>query len=247
MKIIVIIFVLSSNLIFSITFEEIDFFRSTINENSPSIIENGNNYCNDYFDSLSISINERYKNNFMCKFSKKRNRFYVYMLGVDKREANSLRDFCNEILESWPEIYDHMDEKFKSQKKGYLSGFYVDNFFNNKVLDFSNDIIEDQRKIDNAVNDFIIENRFNFSQNNVENNSLVQKEINKINKIYKKILNRSITDLDVLVKNTLDNIVRYKIFVNDIKNFKSYSCNWYPGKGFVPYIKREKFNEFENI
>ena len=247
MKIIVIIFIFFSNFTFSITFEELDFFRSLTTENSPSIIENGNNYCNDYFDTIPASINDKYKNNFMCKFSKKRNRFYVYMLGVEKKQANSLRDVCTKILESWPEIYDHMDEKFKSQKKGYLSGFYVDNFFNEKVLDFSNDITEDQRKIDNEINNFIIDNRFKFSQTNLENNLLLQKEINKINKIYKKIINRSISDLDVLIKKILDNIVRYKIFVNDIKNFKSYSCNWYPGKGLDPYIKREKFKEFENI
>ena len=30
-------------------------------------------------------------------------------------------------------------------------------------------------------------------------------------------------------------------------NFKSYSCNWTPGKGLNPYVKREKFSEFENI
>tara|TARA_B100002019_G_C21107800_1_gene516830 strand:- start:105 stop:848 length:744 start_codon:yes stop_codon:yes gene_type:complete len=247
MKIIVLILIFFSNFIFSITFEELDFFRSITDKNSPSIIENGNNYCNDYFESLSVSPNYKYKNNFMCKFSKKRNRFYVFMLGVEKKQASSLRDMCAKILESWPEIYDHMDEKFKSHKKAYLSGFYVDNFFNKKVLDFSNNIIEDQRKIDNEINNFIIENRFNFSQDNVENNLLLQKEINKINKIYKKIINRSITDLDVLIKKILDNIVRYKIFVNDIKNFKSYSCNWHPGKGSDPYIKREKFIEFENI
>ena len=55
MKIIVIIFIFFSNFTFSITFEELDFFRSLTTENSPSIIENGNNYCNDYFDTILLS------------------------------------------------------------------------------------------------------------------------------------------------------------------------------------------------
>ena len=45
----------------------------------------------------------------------------------------------------------------------------------------------------------------------------------------------------------LSKIVRYKIFVNDVKNFRSFSCNWSPGKGLDPYVKKEKFKEFENI
>ena len=48
-------------------------------------------------------------------------------------------------------------------------------------------------------------------------------------------------------KEKLDNIVRYKIFLNDTKKFKSYSCTWTPSKGMTPYIKLEKFKEFENI
>ena len=43
----------------------------------------------------------------------------------------------------------------------------------------------------------------------------------------------------------LNKIVRYKIFINDITTFTSYSCNWTPGKGLSPYIKKEKFSEFE--
>ena len=31
------------------------------------------------------------------------------------------------------------------------------------------------------------------------------------------------------------------------KKFKSYSCNWKTGKGLNPYIKIEKFKEFDNI
>ena len=247
MKILIIIFIFYANFSFSLTFEDLDFLRLISNKDSPSIIENGNNFCNDFFKNASFSKNDEYKNYFLCKFSKKRNRFYIYLLGVEKKQTNSLKDFCINILKTWPEIYDHMDVKFKTQKKNYLSGFYVDNFFNLKVLDFSNEITKDQRKINNEINNFIIENRYNFSQDNVKNNLSIQKEINKINKIYKKIINGSFTNLDILIKKTLDEIVRYKIFVNDLKNLKSYSCNWIPGKGFEPYIKREKFTEFENI
>ena len=45
----------------------------------------------------------------------------------------------------------------------------------------------------------------------------------------------------------LSMIVRYKVFVNDVKNLRSFSCNWMPGKGREPYVKKEKFSEFENI
>jgi len=68
-----------------------------------------------------------------------------------------------------------------------------------------------------------------------------------MNRIYKKIVSNTETDLDKIIKSELNNIVRYKIFVNDLKNFQSYSCNWKPGKGIEPYVKREKFSEFENI
>ena len=49
------------------------------------------------------------------------------------------------------------------------------------------------------------------------------------------------------IKSKLDKLIRYKVFINDIKKFKSYSCNWKPGKGLNPYIKIEKFKEFDNI
>ena len=85
------------------------------------------------------------------------------------------------------------------------------------------------------------------SNNNEENNLIIEKEIKKINKIYKKIISGTKTELDVIIDQTLTDIVRYKIFVNDVANFKSYSCNWIPGKDKDPYVKREKFSEFENI
>ena len=53
--------------------------------------------------------------------------------------------------------------------------------------------------------------------------------------------------LYILIKNELDKITRYKVFINDIKKFKSYSCNWKPGKGLNPYIKLETYKEFEKI
>ena len=140
-----------------------------------------------------------------------------------------------------------MDEKFEFQEKEYLSGFFIENLFNNKILNFSNEYTKDKRKINNEINNYILQNRFNFSDNNQENNLLVQNEINKINKIYKKFISKSKSDLDILIKQLLNKSVRYKIFVNDIKNFKSYSCNWRPGKGIEPYVKRERFSEFENI
>ncbi len=50
-----------------------------------------------------------------------------------------------------------------------------------------------------------------------------------------------------LINKKLRDIVRYKIFINDIKKFKSYTCNWKPGNGIEPYIKLERFKEFNNI
>ena len=76
---------------------------------------------------------------------------------------------------------------------------------------------------------------------------MIEKQINKINKIYKKVISKSESDLDILITQILKDVVRYKIFVNDIKNFKSYSCNWKPNKDLVPYVKKEKYSDFENI
>lgn len=247
MKIILIFLIFSTNIFTKLTLEEIDHIRSFTDNNSNSIIQNGTSFCNDYFEKNFSSEEYRYKNSFTCKFSKKRNRFYVYMVSVDKKDSTSLKEFCSDILLSWPDIYEHIDKNFKLKKKEYLRGFYIENFFFDKVLDFSNQYEDDQRIILNEINNFILENKNNFSDDNFENNLIVQKEIDKINRIYKKIITQSESDLDMLINQILHDVVRYKIFVNDIKKFKSYSCNWIPGKNLEPYIKREKYSEFENI
>ena len=169
------------------------------------------------------------------------------MLSVQKKGKLPLKDFCMDILNQWPEILDHTDPKLRYQKKDFLSGFYVENFFYDKVLDFSNDYKRDQQLISNEIDNFIIKNRNSFSDNNQLNNELIENEIKKINKIYKKILTQDTTNLEFLINKQLDSVLRYKIFINDVKNFQSYSCNWKPGKGINPYVKREKFSEFENI
>ena len=247
MRIILIFLIFSTNLYTKVSLEELDYFRKISNQDSESIIENGTNFCTNYFENNTSLSNLNYKNFFMCKFSKKRNRFYIYMLAVKKGTALSLKEFCEDFLSSWPEVKDHMDKKLIFQKKKYLSGFYIENFFNKRVLSFIDNFSIDQLTIDNEINKFIIENKSLFTNDNIENNLIIEKAANKINKIYKKIINNSVSDLDILVKKNLDEIVRYKIFVNDAKNFKSYSCNWEPGKGIVPYVKRERFSEFENI
>ena len=248
MKIFFIFLIFSTNLFSKLTFEELDLIRSYSEYDAKSIIQNGTSFCNDYFKKNFSSAELNYQNSFTCKFSKKRNRFYVYMLAIDKKDSISLKKFCSDILLSWPDIYDHVIKKnLKFHKKDYLSGFYIENFFYDKVLDFSDIYDDDQRIISNEINNFIIKNRNNFSNNNEENNLLIKKEINKINKIYKKIVSGTQTDLDILIDQILMEIVRYKIFVNDIANFKSYSCNWIPGKDIDPYVKREKYSEFENI
>lgn len=247
MKIFFIFLIFSTNLFSKITFEEIDLIRSYTDVNAKSIIQNGTNFCNDYFERNFSSSELNYQNSFTCKFSKKRNRFYVFMLAIDKKDSKSLKKFCSDILLSWPDIYEHVDKNFKFQKKDYLSGFYIENFYYDKVIDFSDNYEDDQRKISNELNNFILKNRNNFSNNNEENNLLIEKEIKEIKKIYKKIISGKNTDLHILINQILTDIVRYKIFVNDIVNFKSYSCNWIPGKDKDPYVKREKFSEFENI
>ncbi len=237
-----------SNLISEISLEDLDFIRSISESNTESIINNGTKFCNDYFDKRKFSKDSsKYENFFMCKFSKKRNRFYIYMLGVDHKENLSVKNHCTEILNSRPEISDHMEPKLNFQKKNYLSGFYIDNFFNDKVLNFFNDRDIDNLILNNEINEFIIKNRYNFSDDNVSNNELVSKEIQKLNRIYKKIIDNYESDLDKVIKNQLEQVVRYKIFINDTKKFISYSCNWQPGNGMIPYVKREKFKEFENI
>ena len=247
MKIIFTFLIFSTNIFTKLTLEEIDHIRLFTDPNSNSIIQNGTSFCNDYFEKNFSSEKYKYKNSFTCKFSKKRNRFYVYMVSVDKKGSTSLKEFCSDILLSWPDIYEHVDKNFKFQKKDYLSGFYVENFFYDKVIDFSDNYENDQRTISNELNNYILKNRNNFSDNNKENNLLIEKEIKKISKIYKKIISGTKTDLDNLIDQILTDIVRYKIFVNDVAKFKSYSCNWIPGKDKDPYVKREKFSEFENI
>ena len=142
------------------------------------------------------------------------------MLAVELNNKTSLKEFCNKVLTSNPEVSDHMLKKFSFQKKAYLSGFYVDNFFNDKVLNFFNDSEKDKLIMNNEINNFIIQNRFNFTEDNDQNNKLVKNEIRKVNKIYKKIVTNSESYLDKVIKAQLEKIVRYKIFVNDIKNLK---------------------------
>ncbi len=250
MKRLIILYLFSSHVFANISLEEIDLIRSLVDKDSQSVISNGTTFCNDYFSKKanSLKINEtEFKNIFLCKFSKKRNRFYIYMLSVQKKGELSLKNFCLEILNKWPEILDHTDSKLQYQKKEYLSGFYIENFYYDKVLSFSNDYKKDQQLINNEINNFIIKNRKNFSDDNKLNNQLLEKEINKINKIYKKTLSGNSTNLELIIKHQLDSVLRYKIFINDVENFQSYSCNWKPGKGEMPYVKREKFSEFENI
>lgn len=249
MRILLLLFFYSSQSLSIITLEEIDYFNSISEKNYISIISSGTEFCNNYFSNQigAANIENKFKNIFLCKFSKKRNRFYIYMLSVDKKENIPLRDFCKQVIEEWPSVLDHMDEKLSFQNKDYLQGFYVENFFFDKVISFSNNFENDQLIIRNEIDNFILKSRDTFSENNKLNNQLIKQEQNKIQKIYKKIISKSMSDLDLIIKSQLKNIVRYKIFINDVKNFKSYSCNWMPGKGKIPYVKREKFSEFENI
>ena len=243
-----VIFLFTPLIIGDVTLEDLDFFRNLSDSNSKSIIASGTEHCNKFFDKDNLSIDyQGYKNFFLCKFSKKRNRFYVYMLAVEKKNKDKLKDFCKDIIKSWPEIADHMDAKFITQKKQFLGGFYINSLYNDKFLDFKNNYSQDQSIIHNEISNFILENRKDFTNNNYKNNEIIKREINKISKIYKKIINQDSSDLEKIIKIQLNKIVRYKIFVNDINNFKSYSCNWQPGKGLIPYVKKEKFSEFENI
>ena len=247
MKILLFLFIYSTNILSNLTFEELDYIRAISKNDSQSIISNGTNNCINYFENKYSKIKKNYQNNFICKFSKKRNRFYVYMLAVDKKSTSSLKEFCKEIIESWPDISDHMEIKFINNRREYLDGFFVDNLFNNKVLNFSKNLKRDELIINNEINNFILENRFNFSEDNLANNNMISYQKEKINRIYKKFISNTETDLDKIIKSQLNKIVRYKIFVNDTKKFKSFSCNWEPGKGLIPYVKIERFSEFENI
>jgi hypothetical protein len=247
MKILFFFIIYTNSILSNITFEELDYIRAISKNDSQSIIANGTNNCINYFENKHARVKEKYHSNFICKFSKTRNRFYVYMLAVDKKNALSLKEFCKEIIKSWPEISDHMENKFINNRREYLDGFFVDNLFNNKVLNFSKNLKKDELTINNEINNFILENRFNFIEDNQVNNSMISKQRDKINRIYNKFISNSETDLDKIIKSQLNKIVRYKIFINDTKKFKSYSCNWEPGKGLIPYVKKERFSEFENI
>ncbi len=248
MKFLILLFFLSCNLFTNIKLEDLDYIRSLSDKDSISIIDSGTNFCNDYFEkNKSSSVIKKYRNFFICKFSKKRNRFYIYMVNVEKKNSLSLKEFCKDFLNSWPEVQDHMNKKLSFQSKNYLGGFLTENYYNNRALIFTDNFLRDKRTISNEINNFIFENRSIFTDDNAKNNKIIETELNKIDKIYKKINSQSESDLHKIVKNTLYKITRYKIFVNDTQKFKTFSCNWVPGKGLNPYVKKEKFSEFENI
>tara|TARA_B100001115_G_C15779182_1_gene383106 strand:- start:566 stop:1075 length:510 start_codon:yes stop_codon:yes gene_type:complete len=169
------------------------------------------------------------------------------MVAQTKNQEKTIRENCLDVLNNWPEIMDHMDETFFDKRKLYLKGFYVENIFNNQILSFSNIYAQDELEKKNLINQLILDKKSSFSFNDEENNKLIKREILRLEKIYKKIMENKIPDLHKIIKLELDKITRYKIFINDLNGFKSYSCNWKPGKGLNPYVKKEKFNEFENI
>ena len=243
------VFFFSKFLITNITLEDLDFFRKISNLNSNSIISSGTEHCENFFKENRIyKVNNQENsltNSFSCKFSYIRNRFYIYMLANTKDQNKSVRENCLEILNNWPEIIDHLDESFYLEKKRYLNGFFIDNIFNDQVLNFSNIYENDIEEKRNKINKFIIDNKQTFSTDDEENNNILKSEINKLEKIYKKIIDNKETNLDKIINTQINQITRYKIFINDLVNFKSHSCNWTPGKGLNPYVKKEKFSEFE--
>ena len=120
---------LSELLIGQISLDEIDIFKSSIDPDHTSIVVSGTNLCNDYFKKNNTeSLSKKFKNIFTCKFSKKRNRFYIYMLSVEKKENIPLKEFCNSFLSQWPIVYDHMDKKLNFKSKEYLKGFFIEKF-----------------------------------------------------------------------------------------------------------------------
>ena len=54
-----------------------------------------------------------------------------------------------------------MDENFYYQSKEYLKGFYIENLFNNKILNFTKNLKDDLNLINNEINNIIIDNRKN--------------------------------------------------------------------------------------
>ncbi|MEK9620081.1 MAG: hypothetical protein VW078_08305 [Flavobacteriales bacterium] len=251
MKSILIIVIFFSKFLHSyLTLEDIDFFRQISNPNSISIVSSGTKYCEDFFNENRIykpNSDNSITNTFSCKFSYERNRFYIFMLANTKDQSKSVRENCLAIINNWPDILDHLDKNFFSVNKTYLNGFFIENMFNEQVLKFSNIYKKDIDERRNQINKFIIDNKNKFSSNDKENNELIKNEISKLEKIYNKIINEEDTSLDKLINSQINKVTRYKIFVNDLVNFKSFSCNWVPGKGLNPYVKREKFSEFENI
>ena len=83
MKIIkIIFFVLFSNFIFgNLKLSELDSLRALTISDSISIISSGSNLCNKFFEeNKNLNTNpKKFKNFFLCKFSEKRNRFYIYI------------------------------------------------------------------------------------------------------------------------------------------------------------------------
>ena len=232
-----------------ITLIELDLVTSLSNSNSYSMIESGTKHCNKYFNSnKSVSSDStKYENSFFCKFSKKRNRFYIYMLSQHNVKGMSIKNLCKNLISGREEIYDHLDNSLLFQDKNYLKGFFIENIFNDSIVSFTNNIQQDQLVINNEINKYILKKRSDFTLDNEKNNSLIEKEILKLKRIYKKTIDKETSDLDRLTKAELNKITRYKVFINDINNFKSYSCTWSPGKGIKPYVKLERFSEFENI
>ena len=204
MKFLILLFFLSCNLFTNIKLEDLDYIRSLSDKDSISIIDSGTNFCNDYFEkNKSSSVIKKYRNFFICKFSKKRNRFYIYMVNVEKKNSLSLKEFCKDFLNSWPEVQDHMNKKLSFQSKNYLGGFLTENYYNNRALIFTDNFLKDKRTISNEINNFIFENRSIFTDDNAKNNKIIETELNKIDKIYKKINSQSESDLHKIVKNTL--------------------------------------------
>tara|TARA_Y100000022_G_scaffold188241_1_gene186382 strand:+ start:522 stop:1277 length:756 start_codon:yes stop_codon:yes gene_type:complete len=248
--ILILVFFFSKFIQPNITLEELDFIRQISDSNSISIVSSGTKHCEEFFKENRIykpDSNNSITNSFSCKFSYERNRFYIFMLANTKDQSKSVRENCLDIINNWPEIIDHLDKNFFSVNKTYLNGFLIENLFNNNVLNITNIYDNDIDERRNQINKFIIDNRNKFSSNDKENNELIKSEISKLEKIYNKIINQENTSLDKLIINQINKVTRYKIFVNDLVNFQSFSCNWVPGKGLNPYVKREKFSEFENI
>ena len=249
MKLLIISTILFSGIALSkISLNELDFVSSFSNSNSYSMIESGIRHCNEYFNSNKLASSAtNYENSFFCKFSKKRNRFYIYMLSQHNDKGISIKNFCENLIRNKEEIYDHLDKSLLFQDQNYLKGFYIENIFNDSIVSFTNNFQQDELVINNEINKYILKKRSDFSLDNEKNNLLLEKEILKLKRIYKKTIDKETSDLERLTKAELNKITRYKVFINDINNFKSYSCTWSPGKGIKPYVKLERFSEFENI